>query len=53
MPATVYVGRYEARVTPVADTDPATARGATVKLVAGTYDVLVRGRRATACGGSR
>ena len=42
MPATVYIGRYEARATPVADTDPATARGATVKLVAGTYDVLVR-----------
>jgi hypothetical protein len=42
VPATVYIGRYEARVTPVADTDPATARGAAVKLVAGTYDVLVR-----------
>ena len=40
--ATVYIGRYEARATPVADTDPATALGATVKLVPGTYDVLVR-----------
>ena len=42
MPATVYIGRYEARATPVADTDPATALGATVKLVPGTYDVLVQ-----------
>ena len=41
-PATIYVGRYEARATPLADTDPATALGATAKLVPGTYDVLVR-----------
>jgi extracellular elastinolytic metalloproteinase len=41
-PATVYIGRYEARVTPVADTDPATDLAPTVKLVAGTYDVYVR-----------
>jgi hypothetical protein len=32
-PATIYIGRYEARATPVAST---------VKLVAGTYDVLAR-----------
>ena len=43
MPATVYIGRYEARATPVADTDPATALGATVKLVAGHLRRLVRG----------
>jgi extracellular elastinolytic metalloproteinase len=42
VPATLYVGRYEARATPVADTDPSTALGSSVKLVAGTYDVLVR-----------
>ena len=42
VPATVYVGRYEARVTPLADTDPATAAPATVKLVAGTYDLVLR-----------
>jgi extracellular elastinolytic metalloproteinase len=41
-PATVYIGQYEARATPIADTDPATARSATRKLVPGTYDVLVR-----------
>ena len=41
---------YEARATPVADTDP-TALGH-VKLVPGTYDVLVRAP-ATACGASR
>jgi extracellular elastinolytic metalloproteinase len=41
-PATIYVGRYEARATPLADTDPATALGASAKLVPGTYDVLVR-----------
>jgi extracellular elastinolytic metalloproteinase len=41
-PASIYVGRYEARATPLADTDPATALGATAKLVPGTYDVLVR-----------
>jgi hypothetical protein len=41
-PATVYIGRFQARATPVADTDPATALGASAKLVAGTYDVFVR-----------
>jgi hypothetical protein len=41
-PATIYIGRFQARVTPVADTDPSTDLGATAKLVAGTYDVFVR-----------
>ena len=41
-PATIYIGRYQARVTPVADTVPSTALGPTAKLVAGTYDVYVR-----------
>jgi len=36
----VYVGHYEARATPVADTDPATARGATLTLVPGRYEML-------------
>ena len=42
IPATVYIGRYEARVTPVADTVPSTALGSTVKLVPGTYSVYLR-----------
>jgi extracellular elastinolytic metalloproteinase len=41
-PATIYVGQYQARATPLADTDPATDLGPTAKLVPGTYDVLVR-----------
>jgi extracellular elastinolytic metalloproteinase len=40
--ATLYVGHYEARVTPIADTDPATPLGATFQIVPGTYDLLVR-----------
>ncbi|MEH0930815.1 M36 family metallopeptidase [Micromonospora sp. CPCC 205558] len=39
-PIRVYVGAYEARAVPVADTDPATAIPDTVELVAGTYDLL-------------
>ncbi|MFC4021942.1 M36 family metallopeptidase [Micromonospora sp. GCM10011542] len=39
-PIRVYVGAYEARATPIADTDPATAIPDTVELVAGTYDLL-------------
>jgi hypothetical protein len=42
VPATFYIGRYEARATPVADTDPDTALGAQLTLVPGRYDVLVR-----------
>ncbi|MGH2636898.1 MAG: M36 family metallopeptidase, partial [Actinomycetota bacterium] len=40
--AQLFVGRYQARVTPVADTDPATPLGNTVPLVAGTYELLAR-----------
>lgn len=36
----VYVGDYEARVTPVADTDPSTALGASAELTPGTYRML-------------
>ncbi|WBB70183.1 M36 family metallopeptidase [Micromonospora sp. WMMD812] len=39
-PIRLYVGAYEARATPIADTDPATALPDTVELVAGTYDLL-------------
>ncbi|MFG1868342.1 M36 family metallopeptidase [Micromonospora arborensis] len=39
-PIRVYVGAYEARAVPVADTDPATPIPDTVELVAGTYDLL-------------
>ena len=34
----LYVGDYEARVTPIADTDPATKLGSRVSMVPGTYD---------------
>ena len=40
--ARLFVGRYEARVTPVADTDPATALTNQVRLVPGTYEFLVQ-----------
>ena len=40
--AELYVGDYEAGVTPVADTDPATARDATFELLPGSYSFLVR-----------
>ncbi|HEX6257543.1 MAG TPA: M36 family metallopeptidase [Euzebyales bacterium] len=40
--AELYIGRYEARATPVADTDPATELGATFDLTAGTYAFVVR-----------
>jgi hypothetical protein len=39
----VYIGRWEARATPVADTLGGTKRDATVKLSPGTYDVLFAG----------
>jgi hypothetical protein len=39
----LYVGDYEARSVPVADTDPATPLGDTVSLVPGTYHFLVTG----------
>lgn len=38
--ARIYVGDYEARVTPVADTDPATDLGASAAFTPGTYDML-------------
>ncbi|MEV0676114.1 M36 family metallopeptidase [Actinosynnema sp. NPDC050436] len=39
--ARLYVGRYEARSTPVADTDPTTPLPDTVQIVPGTYDFVV------------
>ena len=38
-----FVGRYEARVTPVADTIGKTALDAVVRLVPGTYDLVFQG----------
>ena len=38
----LFVGTYEARVTPVADTDPATPLDDVVPMVPGTYDLLAR-----------
>jgi hypothetical protein len=40
--AELFIGDYEAGVTPVADTDPATARDATFELLPGNYSFLVR-----------
>ena len=40
--ATIYVGDYEARITPVADTDPATPLKNVLKLVPGTYNFIAR-----------
>ena len=39
---TVTVGRFEARVTPIADTDPATSLTNTVRMVPGTYSFVFR-----------
>ena len=38
----LFVGDYEANVTPVADTDAGTARGATVELLPGEYSFVAR-----------
>jgi extracellular elastinolytic metalloproteinase len=38
----LFVGRYEGRAVPVADTDPATALGDTFRIVPGTYDLIAR-----------
>jgi extracellular elastinolytic metalloproteinase len=38
--AKIYVGDYEARVTPVADTDPATELGAAARFTPGTYEMV-------------
>ncbi|MDQ6641257.1 MAG: M36 family metallopeptidase [Actinomycetota bacterium] len=35
-----YVGKYEARATPIADSDPSTALPSTIKMVPGTYDFV-------------
>ena len=40
--AQLFVGHYQARATPVADTDPATPLGATVAARAGTYELLAQ-----------
>jgi extracellular elastinolytic metalloproteinase len=40
--ARLFVGRYEARVTPVADTDGATPLGSSLAMVAGTYELLAQ-----------
>jgi extracellular elastinolytic metalloproteinase len=49
----IYVGKYEARATPIADTDSSTSLPASVKMVPGTYDFVFQAngyglRRATA-----
>jgi len=38
----LFVGRYQGRAVPVADTDPATALGDTFRIVPGTYDLVAR-----------
>jgi len=40
--ASIFVGKYEARVTPIADTDPATPLPNTAKFVPGTYDFIAQ-----------
>ncbi len=40
--AQVYVGDFEGRVTPIADTDPTTPLGAQHQFVPGTYDFVVQ-----------
>jgi len=42
-PVRLYVGRYEARATPIADTDPATPLPDTVTMAPGTYEFLAVG----------
>ncbi|WP_424531139.1 M36 family metallopeptidase [Sphaerisporangium viridialbum] len=39
-PVRLYVGDYEARAVPIADTDPATELGATFQIVPGTYSFV-------------
>jgi len=43
-PAELFVGRYEARATPIADTDPGTPLSDTFKLVPGTYELIAVGK---------
>jgi extracellular elastinolytic metalloproteinase len=40
--AELFVGQYEGRVTPVADTDPATGVGSGFSMVPGTYEFVAR-----------
>ena len=42
--AELFVGRYEARSVPVADSDPDTVLGSSVALVPGRYELLVRAK---------
>jgi hypothetical protein len=42
-PARLFVGDYEGRVVPVADTDPATTLGATFRMVPGDYSFVAVG----------
>jgi extracellular elastinolytic metalloproteinase len=42
-PVQLFVGDYEARSVPIADTDPATALSDTFKIVPGTYRFVARG----------
>jgi extracellular elastinolytic metalloproteinase len=42
-PVQLFVGRYEAAATPIADTDPATPLGDTFTIVPGTYEFVARG----------
>jgi len=42
-PVELFVGRYEAAVRPIADTDPATPLGGTFTIVPGTYEFVARG----------
>jgi hypothetical protein len=42
-PVQLFVGDYQARATPIADTDPATALPDTFKIVPGTYRFTARG----------
>jgi extracellular elastinolytic metalloproteinase len=42
-PVQLFVGDYQARSTPIADTDPATTLSATFKIVPGTYRFVARG----------
>jgi hypothetical protein len=41
--AQLFVGQYQARATPIADTDPGTTLSDTFKLAPGTYQLLARG----------
>ena len=42
-PVQLFVGRYQAATTAIADTDPATPLGDTFRIVPGTYEFVARG----------